>query len=694
LVLSGGGATGVAHLGVIKALEEHEIPIDYITGTSAGALVGSLYSCGYSIEEIEALILSEDFQVMINGDLHPHQEFLFREDDPDSDMIGIWLSQKNLLAKSLPTNLRSSTYLDLEMMKILGVTSATYGDDFDSLFVPFRCIASNIVTKKSVDLSNGPLNSAVRTSMSYPFLFKPIKLNDTLMFDGGLYDNFPSKTMIKDFNPDFIIGSNVSSNSNPPHEDDIISQLTNMFMEQQNFSLPKDKGYVIQPVTTVGTFEFKSVEQAIKDGYDQTISQIDSIKQKIKGRRTKEELKAKRAKFRSKIPDFIITDIQTSSDKKKIVYSSRSMLKENKVRQLNLSQFEKRYYRLNAASQINFMYPTVSMNDDSTFKMEINVKKEREIRIEAGGLFSSRPINTGYVGLSYQSIGKILTKTKLTSYFGKFYGAFSAKFSIEIPSSIPFSVNSFFTLNRWDYFRSFATFFEDAQPSFLVQEEIYGGISIDHPMGNSIKSSWEFKGFSTKDSYYQTDQFTNKDTTDITSFSGGTVTWKFLQNTLNRKQFANSGRSIRVNSKFVYGREHSTGGSTSSSPIDLIKNHMWLNVNASYEDYLLDYPLFHLGIRADAVANTMPEFATYTASLLSLDSYSPLVDANTYFLPEYKAPYFMGIGVSSIFTMFKKLDFRLEGYFFQPIVQIIINDDGSQGQSKLFKTKVLWPHHQ
>ena len=172
LVLSGGGATGLAHIGVLKALEENNIPIDYITGTSAGAFIGSLYASGYSPEEIEAFVLSDYFKLATDGDLKPNQRFLFHADDPNAKMVGFSLSQKKLLKRSLPTNFNSSTLLDYEMMLRLGTVSASTGENFDSLFVPFRCVASDIVKKESVIFKEGSLNQAVRASMTYPFLLQ------------------------------------------------------------------------------------------------------------------------------------------------------------------------------------------------------------------------------------------------------------------------------------------------------------------------------------------------------------------------------------------------------------------------------------------------------------------------------------------------------------------------------------------
>ena len=222
LVLSGGGATGFAHIGVLKALEENDIPIDFITGTSAGALIGSMYAVGYSPAEIEAFVLDEKFQLMVNGDVQPNQRFVFRESDSDASLFDLNFGIGSKIKKLLPTNFTSSTLLDYQMLKILGTVSASNGDNFDNLFVPFRCVASDIANKQSVILKDGHLNEAVRASMSYPFYFKPIKINDKLLFDGGLYNNFPADIMYDAFNPDFIIGSNVSYNAELPDPDDII----------------------------------------------------------------------------------------------------------------------------------------------------------------------------------------------------------------------------------------------------------------------------------------------------------------------------------------------------------------------------------------------------------------------------------------------------------------------------------------
>mgnify|MGYP002078932601 CR=1 FL=1 len=539
LVLSGGGATGLAHIGVLKALEERGIPIDYITGTSAGALVGSMYAAGYSPEEIEQYVLSDEFQLMTKGKVKSDQRFLYKEDETDASLIDFSFSRDSILKKSLPTNFITSSYLDFEMLKLLGSAGASVGNNFDSLFVPFRCVASDIVKKESVVFANGNLNQAVRASMTYPFYFNPIRFNGVLYFDGGLYNNFPADVMYRDFNPDYIVGSNVSYNAELPMEDDLISQLTNMLVSYSKYELPCDYGVMIQPETSISTFDFESVEESISAGYIAANKYLDSIELHVVRRISKEEIEAKRKLFRSKIVPITVSSISTNTNRKRdlnYVRSSMIRLKKNEI--ISLEKLEKRYFRLYATSQIDFIYPLLTLKKDSLYNLNLEVRKAKDFKLSVGGHFSSRAVNTGYIGIDYRSLGRTASTIHASSYFGKFYGSVKLNYTLEITSTYPISLGTYFVMNRWDYFRSFATFFEDVQPSFLVQNEMYYGVKLLNPIGNTTKSTLDLRIFNLEDDYYQTSNFTNKDTSDITKFSGASGSWELEKNSLNRKQYA------------------------------------------------------------------------------------------------------------------------------------------------------------
>jgi len=686
LVLSGGGATGLAHIGVIKALEEHGIPIDFITGTSAGALIGSLYAAGYSPEEIEAIARSDAFQKMSTGQIEAHQRFSYRESDNNASMFKFGISIDSSILNSIPTHYRSSAYVDYTLMKLLGPVSESANNDFDQLFVPFRCIASDIANKKSVIFSNGKLNQAVRASMTYPFYFEAIEIDNILYFDGGLYNNFPASTIYHEFDPDFIIGSNVSYNAPPPTKNNLISQLTNMLVTYSDFSIPCDEGILIQPQIESSTFDFQDAEEIINQGYLQALTYIDSIKNRISRRVYKNEVYERRVAFQKRIIPLSISEVNAFNRKNKTVpFAEKTLIRQRKEEIINYKKFERRYFRLNATPQVGFMFPTLDLKPDSTYRLDILINRSKDFSFEVGGHFSTRAVNTGFLGVSYNHVGKVASKVYLNSYFGKFYTSFKSAFEMDVPSTFPVNLTGYFVLNKFDYFRTFATFFAKEKPSFLVQNEVFVGLDFKHPIGNSTKSTFQGRYFLLEDDYFQNGDFSNADTSDFTQFQGVTFAWEFKQNTLNRKQFASSGHYAAFKIRYVYGREHSVSGNTAPLPFDESKIHSWLNLSADFQTFPVDLKVFHWGIHGTAVLNTQSLFSNYTSSVLAMTAYSPLPDMHTYFMPEFRSPQYVGAGTNLIFSVRKNIDFRLDGYYYQPFRSIIKNDDGTFGYGKPFK---------
>lgn len=685
VVLSGGGATGLCHVGVLMALEDAEIPIDYVTGTSAGALVGSMYACGYSPAQIRDYILTENFQRMSKGEMGNKEQFILREPEPNASMFTFRFAKDSILKKSLPTNFITPSVLDYEMLKIFGTTGASVNENFDSLFVPFRCVASDIANKKVVNFKSGKLNQAVRASMTYPFYVNPITVNGALLFDGGLYNNFPADIMYKDFDPDYIIGSNVSYNAASPNEDDLISQITNMLVTPTNYQLPCKSGIIITPSTKVGTFEFENAEIAIKDGYKSAQAYIDSIRLTIKDSISKEEVNKKRIKFRAKIIELNVSEV-SAIDKfgDSVSFVGNSILGTRAKYNLTESEFSNNFYRTYAAPQVEYLYPTLTLKEDSTYAAEIYVKKQKTFQLDVGGLFSTRPVNTGYIGISVLGISKSAINLNTSAYFGKFYGSVKAGFDFEIPSRFPIRISPYFVLNKWDYFKSFSSFFEEEKPSFLVQNERYYGLNFNLPSGNQYKSKIDLRFFDLDDRYYQTENFTNKDTADITLFEGEAVSYYFTKNSLNRKQWANSGSYLNLGMKYVIGQERSTSGSTSPIVYDHRKRHRWFNLQLEGIMHPIDTKKFSIGVHGKLAFTSQSLFKNITASLLTTNEFSPLPDSRTYFFTEYRAPQFAGFGLNTIYKIGSRIDIRLDSYLFQPFKTLEEQENGFFSYSELF----------
>ena len=250
LVLSGGGAKGLVHIGVIRALEEKGIPIDYIAGTSMGSIIGGLYTAGYTTEEMEAIFRSDEISLWMNGEVDSRYMYFFKKSQPNSTWLQINFSlDSSLFTPTIPTNFISPKQMDLAFVEIMGAADAVSGGDFNRLMVPFRCNATDIGQRKEVIFRSGPLRDAGRASMSFPFVFKPLVLDSCILYDGGMMNNFPTHIMEEDFHPDYTIGVIASQMfSSNPTEEDLISIISSMITEPNRTEATMNgKGIILKP---------------------------------------------------------------------------------------------------------------------------------------------------------------------------------------------------------------------------------------------------------------------------------------------------------------------------------------------------------------------------------------------------------------------------------------------------------------
>lgn len=676
LVLSGGGAAGLTHIGVIKALEENDIPIDYITGTSMGALVGGLYASGYSVEEITAFAKNPEFLMAIEGKLPEEDVYYFTQDLRDVSIIRLKVNPRKLLKTNLPTNLVTPDLMEFMLMDIFSGPSAVANYDFDSLMVPFRCVAADIAEKEEVIFSEGNLALALRASSTYPFYFKPVSINGKLLFDGGLYNNFPADVMYDEFLPDFIIGSNVASAIEPPEEDDLVSQIRNMIMNQTEFSLQCPEGLIIEPKTKVEVFDFSSIDAQIEIGYLTAMMHVDEILENIGDRRrTEEELAQMRKEFKEKSPKKAINRIEVKGDfsDKQMDYIGSLVGPDQEDSLYRFDDFKPDFLRTAQDGKIRYVQPLAYYDTTSeAYNMVLNARREKDFTLYFGGNFSSRPINVGYVGLKYNLFGRTSASIMANSYFGKFYGSLLLRADIDFGGKKRFSIAPHAVLNRWDYFRSFATFFELSRPSFIVKNETYGGLEFKASLGNNAVFLADFDYGQTEDRYYQTENFTVEDTADYTEFTLGTIGIGIDRNTLNRKIYPNHGTRLKISARGVIGEEFTQYGTT-NDVFDFKDDHSWVEARLEYENYFAHLGPIDVGMKLDAVYSTKPFFENYTASLISAPAYTPIPESRTIFLDDFRANEYAALGLKTVLEIRKNLELRIEGYAFQPAREIVRN---------------------
>ncbi|HZX63134.1 MAG TPA: patatin-like phospholipase family protein, partial [Bacteroidales bacterium] len=313
LVLSGGGSRGVAHIGVIRALEENHIPINYIVGTSVGAIVGSLYASGYTADEMEQLMDSEAFQRWAAGIMDDRYIYYYRKEDPNGGWVSLDFGFSKKLTSQLPTNLISPYEMDYAFLQILGPASAACNSNFDHLMIPFRCVVSDVDSTQKIILGKGDLSSSIRASMSIPFVFKPITINGKLVFDGGMYDNFPTDVAVQEFHPDVIIGSRVAERYSNPDREDVVSQLLSMLMARQNDSIPYPNSVLIAPsIPRINIISFSKIHELADSGYRAAKRKITDIRKLVKDSLDPRIVAQRRDVFHKKEPAIVFDSIHIS----------------------------------------------------------------------------------------------------------------------------------------------------------------------------------------------------------------------------------------------------------------------------------------------------------------------------------------------------------------------------------------------
>lgn len=201
LVLSGGGAKGLAHIGVIKVLEEAGLQADYVTGTSMGSIIGALHSIGYSAEELSRVNHEADWNILLSNEVPFNRIFLPEKYNYNRFLVDLPVSRDGF---EIPGGLIDGQELSLLFSRLTFRTAGT--PEFDDYPLPFRCIAADIVNAKPLVFDSGDLATAMRSSMAIPSVFSPVLLDSsTLLVDGGVYRNFPAQEA-KDLGADYLIG--------------------------------------------------------------------------------------------------------------------------------------------------------------------------------------------------------------------------------------------------------------------------------------------------------------------------------------------------------------------------------------------------------------------------------------------------------------------------------------------------------
>ncbi|MXO06389.1 MULTISPECIES: patatin-like phospholipase family protein [Flavobacterium] len=277
LVLSGGGAKGFAHIGVLKVLEEAGIKIDYIGGTSMGSVIGGLYASGYNASQIDSIFKKTNFDELINDYIpRSSKNFYGKKND---ELYAVVLPFSNFRI-GIPEALSKGMY-NYNLLSSL-TRNVRHVRDFNKLPTPFLCIGTNIETGEEVLLNKGNLVQAMMASAAFPSLFTPVEIDGNLLVDGGVVNNYPIQE-VRNLGADIIIGVDVQDDllkrKNLKNATRILVQITNLQSIEKMKSKVKDTDVYIKPdIRDFGVISFDRGEEIIRKGEEAAFAVYEKLK--------------------------------------------------------------------------------------------------------------------------------------------------------------------------------------------------------------------------------------------------------------------------------------------------------------------------------------------------------------------------------------------------------------------------------
>ena len=677
LVLSGGGAKGMTHIGIIRALEENNIPIDYITGTSMGAIIGSLYAMGYAPDDMEALLRSPDFKRWYSGKVEPKYEYYFKKGRPTPEFFNIRFDFKDSLhvkPQFIPTSMVNPIQMNLVFVELFARATASCEGNFNKLFVPFRCVASDVYNKKPLILKKGDLGDAVRASMSFPFVFKPIEIDSVLAYDGGIYNNFPTDVMREDFKPDIIIGSVVADNPSRPKENELMSQIENMVMQKTDYSIPDSLGIVLNfKYDDVSLLDFDRLQELHDIGYNRTISMMDSIKSRVHRRINADNIRLRRLVYRSNLPQLRFRDIRIEgANAQQQAYIKKEFHDEDHD-VFTYEDLKRGYFRLLADNMISEIVPHAVYDSNSDlYELHLKVKMEKNLSVRLGGSVSTTSSNQIYLGLGYQNLNYYSKEITFDGQLGKIYNNAQLMARFDLPTHIPTSYRFIASVSTFDYYKKDKLFSKNDKPSFNSKYERFVKLMVALPFLANKRAEFSLGYGQLEDNYFQSNVIDfDKDRSDksIYKLFGGTI--GFYGSTLNTRQYATRGYFEKLMAQVFTGKERFLPGNPSPTEKSSTKERQsWLQISYMKEVYHAMSPKFTLGWMTEALYSSKNFSENYTATMMQAGEFTPTPHSKLMYNESFRANQYVAAGIKPILILNDMFQFRTELYGFMPIFPI------------------------
>lgn len=671
VVMSGGGAKGLYHIGVLEALEQNGIPIDYVAGTSMGSIIGAMYAAGYSPAEMREIVASGVIKEWMSGRIDANYTPYYRQIGRVPSFLKLRIDFKNPNQKRrsvIPTNLLSSTPIDMALLELFAPATAAAGGDFNQLMVPFLCVASDMNARRAVVINNGDLGEAVRSSMSIPLVFKPMTKDSLLLYDGGIYDNFPWKPLDQSLHPDFIIGSVCTEGNTPPSEDNnLMDQAFVLAMHETDYTLPEGRSAMIRRAVPVSMLDFDNAVEVMDMGYEDAMVQMPQLLAAVGERRDSSYYAERREAFRAQCPPLIFDSYDISGLSRMQLDYVRDFVRVDRKhpgqqRQMGFSELKENLYSVLGGGDFSMEFPQATYNPASErylFTTKLITKPNFKMMI--GGNVSSTAFNQAYIGISYETIGRVAHTFNADLYLGPLYtwGALGgrADFYMWNPFFVDYSYNFSVKNLRHGTFGSVTPVDNTMQ---VKSSESFLSACIGLP--TTLRSVLSLRANAGHINFRYDSDVSLATDTDLTRFSYLGLKLELERNTFDKPLYPRSGSHLILSGIYITGRDK-------YQPYDKaeflsLRPRQWLGARFTWDKYFdkLGVNWFSLGFNIDAVYTNQPRFSTDISTLMAQPAYEPIALSNMVYMPDFYARRFIAGGLMPTFDLMPNFFLRTGFY--------------------------------
>ena len=673
VVMSGGGAKGLYHIGVLEALETYGIPIDYVAGTSMGSIIAAMYAAGYSPAEMRSIVSSGVVREWVSGRIDPNIYMpYYRQIASNPAFVNLRVDVEDPAGARfvVPTNLISSTQIDMALTELFAAASTAAEGDFNRLMVPFLCVASDMNHRGPAVMRRGDLSEAVRSSMSIPLVFKPMTIDSMLLYDGGIYDNFPWKPLDEAFSPDLIIGSICTSGNTPPSEqNNLLDQAFLLAMHDSDYTLPEGRSVTIRRAVGVNMLDFDQAEAIMDAGYEDAIAAMPQLLERIPvgDRRDSAWFADRRATFRKRCPPLVFDNYDLKGLKPAQKAYVRDLLQVDprlagRQQVMDFAQLRTNLYRLLSVGDFSMDFPKArydSLSGRYTFVARFNTRPT--FKLTFGGNVSSTAFNQAYVGVSHSWIGRVSQRLGADLYLGPVDTRGTVRARAEVSRWAPLFWASAYEVSVANFRRGyFGNVSKVRNAEQVKSSESFLTFGVGMPVTH--RSAFVLRANGGHVNYRYDSQDIFADDTDLTRFSFFGLRASIIRNTLDKFLYPRRGSDLQLSAIFVTGRDK-------YNPYDVktfiaSETRQWFGGRFTWNKYF-DMPglsWFSFGLNIDGVLTNQPSFQTESATLMAMPEYAPVSHMRMIYMPDYRAPRFVAGGLMPTFDLTTNFFFRTGFY--------------------------------